>query len=236
MRHDTQRASGIWKSLVFNSGVTHWRTPHHGELRWPVTLIVLVAIGTQYLMPEYLRLPGRAIFFFIEASLLFALFVLDPHRISRHQQRTRIISLLLTGVLTVANVGAIGRLIHALVNGEVKEATHLLTAGGSVWFINVVVFSLWFWELDRGGPGKRAEAVHPYPAFYFPQMQDASLAPQWHATYFDYLYVSVTNSTAFSPTDTMPLTWWAKALMMLQSLISLVAVGLVIARAVNILQ
>ena len=214
-----------------------WREPHEGELRWPVSLVVLATMGFQYALPEYLRLPFREVFFGVEALLLVALFALDPHRISHHQRRTRLLSLTLNGILTVANVGSVAKLITALVSGEVKQASDLLVAGGSIWFINVVIFSLWFWELDRGGPGHRAQATHPYPAFFFPQMSESDLAPKkWHANYFDYLYISVTNSTAFSPTDVLPLKRWAKALMMLQSIVSLVTIGLVIARAVNILK
>jgi uncharacterized membrane protein len=100
----------------------------------------------------------------------------------------------------------------------------------------MVVFSLWYWEFDRGGPGARAEALDPYPDFLFPQMTNPEFSPMdWSPTYFDYLFTSYTNASAFSPTDVMPLTRWAKMLMMVQSATSLVTVGLVIARAVNIL-
>ena len=100
----------------------------------------------------------------------------------------------------------------------------------------MVVFSLWYWEFDRGGPGARAEAIDPYPDFLFPQMTNAEYSPEeWRPTYFDYLFTSYTNASAFSPTDVMPLTRWAKMLMMVQSATSLITVGLVIARAVNIL-
>jgi uncharacterized membrane protein len=215
----------------------HWRTPHRGELRWPVSLVVLLALALQYLLPEYLRLPGRSIVFTVGVVLLVALFATDPHRIARHQARTRTLSIALVALLTIANIGSVIRLIAALVNGEIRGASDLLVAGGSIWLINVVVFSLWFWELDRGGPGRRAEAIKEYPDFLFPQMTESTLAPRgWHPTYFDYLYLAVTNSTAFSPTDVMPLSRWAKSLMMVQSLVSLITIGLVIARAVNILR
>ena len=102
---------------------------------------------------------------------------------------------------------------------------------------NIVIFSLWFWELDRGGPGARAEARKSVPDFLFPQMASPEYGEKdWHPKYFDYFYVSVTNASAFSPTDTAPLSRWAKLLMLVQSLTSLVTVGLVIARAVNILK
>ena len=102
---------------------------------------------------------------------------------------------------------------------------------------NVVVFALWYWELDRGGPVARAQATSQYPDFVFPQMLTPELAPtHWESAFVDYLYLSFTNATAFSPTDVLPLSRWAKLTMMVQSAVSLATVALVIARAVNILQ
>ncbi|MFN8036370.1 MAG: hypothetical protein U0V73_10585 [Acidimicrobiia bacterium] len=99
------------------------------------------------------------------------------------------------------------------------------------------MFALWYWEFDRGGPLDRAAGVQPYPDFLFPQMASPELAPpDWEPGFVDYLYVSFTNATAFSPTDTMPMTQWAKLTMLVQSAISVIAVALVIARAVNILR
>jgi uncharacterized membrane protein len=112
----------------------------------------------------------------------------------------------------------------------------LLWSGFSIWLANIVIFSLWYWDFDRGGPTARATASDAEPDFLFPQMTDPAYAePGWHPRYFDYLYVSLTNASAFSPTDTMPLTRWAKLLMGTQSATSLVLVGMVLARAVNIL-
>lgn len=99
----------------------------------------------------------------------------------------------------------------------------------------MLLFSLWYWEIDRGGPGLRAAGRDGWPDFLFPQMNDDGLSPAWRPQFVDYLYVSLTNATAFSPTDTMPLSATVKLMMSLQSLISLVTLGLVIARAVNIL-
>lgn len=128
-------------------------------------------------------------------------------------------------------------LIQNLISGGITSATELLASGGSIWLTNVVIFSLWFWDLDRGGPGARAQAIESHPDFIFPQMSDPDYAPDhWHPNFFDYLYMSFTNASAFSPTDVLPLTRWAKMLMLVQSFTSLLTVGLVIARAVNILQ
>ncbi|CAB5241023.1 unannotated protein [freshwater metagenome] len=145
--------------------------------------------------------------------------------------------MLLTSIMTLSNTGSAVKLIDRLVNGGLTNASQLLWSGGSIWLTNIVIFSLWYWDLDRGGPGARAQGLKEVPDFLFPQMSDEKYAaPGWHPTFFDYVYVSITNASAFSPTDAMPLTKWAKALMLTQSLTSLLIVGLVIARAVNILQ
>jgi uncharacterized membrane protein len=139
--------------------------------------------------------------------------------------------------MTISNIASAIRLVQSLIDGSVNDATKLLWFGGSIWLTNIVVFGLWYWEFDRGGPGARAEAIDPYPDFLFPQMSDPEYAPEhWAPSFFDYLYTSFTNASAFSPTDVLPLTRWAKILMMVQSATSLITVGLVIARAVNILK
>jgi uncharacterized membrane protein len=129
-------------------------------------------------------------------------------------------------------------LIHGLIAGtEGRTAGPLLFAAAAIWGSNVVVFALWYWEFDRGGPVARAHAHRPNPDFLFPQMQTPELVSKdWEPTFFDYGYVSYTNATAFSPTDTMPLSRWAKLLMLMQSITSLATVALVVARAVNILR
>ena len=105
-----------------------------------------------------------------------------------------------------------------------------------IWLTNFLVFGLWYWELDRGGPGKRATGNDLPPDFLFPQMSDDTIEPpNWRPRFFDYLYVSLTNAMAFSPTDTMPLTAMAKGVMGVHALVSIVTIGLIVARAVNIL-
>jgi hypothetical protein len=140
--------------------------------------------------------------------------------------------------MTVSNATSAGRLIVDLVRREgIREPTQLLLTGASIWFTNVIVFGIWYWEFDRGGPVERAAATRPYPDFLFPQMTSPELAPpDWEPGFIDYLYVSFTNATAFSPTDVLPMTRWTKLTMLAQSAISVVTVALVIARAVNILQ
>ncbi|HLI00989.1 MAG TPA: hypothetical protein VKV06_09400, partial [Acidimicrobiales bacterium] len=119
---------------------------------------------------------------------------------------------------------------------EGQQAGPLLSTGASIYLTNIIVFALWYWEWDRGGPVARLHGERSYPDFLFPQMSTPHLTvPDWRPTFFDYLYTSYTNATAFSPTDTMPLARWAKALMLFQSAIALSIVALVIARAINIL-
>jgi hypothetical protein len=136
-----------------------------------------------------------------------------------------------------ANTASAVLLIDRLLSGHTsQDATKLLASGGAVYATNIIAFGLWYWELDRGGPFSRARGARPYPDFLFPQMTQPGLAdPDWEPFFVDYLYVSFTNATAFSPTDTMPLSRWSKLLMAAQSGISLVTVALVVARAVNIL-
>ncbi|TRZ86161.1 MAG: hypothetical protein D4R83_05110 [Streptomycetaceae bacterium] len=214
----------------------HWHRPHMGEHRWPISIIVLLVITLQYVLPVSLSLPFQGYICILEAVLLGAVFIINPRRISQHIPTTRTLGLLLVVVMSLSNTGSAVKLIDAIITRGVTDAKSLFLSGGSIWLTNVVVFALWFWELDRGGPGKRAQATHPYPDFIFPQMSDPRYAPkEWHPKFFDYLYTSFTNASAFSPTDVMPLTRWAKLLMLFQSMTALLIVGLVIARAVNIL-
>jgi len=214
----------------------HWHRPHRGEPRWPVSFVVAVVILLQYLLPTSLSLKSQHAIIIVEIILTIALFAISPGRISKHRRSTWWTGVALTGVMTASNIASAVHLLEKLIDGTIRSPANLLAFGGSIWLTNMVVFSLWYWEFDRGGPGARAEAIDPYPDFLFPQMTDPSYAPlEWKPTYFDYLFTSYTNASAFSPTDVMPLTRWAKMLMMIQSATSLVTVGLVIARAVNIL-
>lgn len=203
----------------------------------PVIIVVAVVIALQFLLPKELAPGFRLEIFALEILLALALLLVSPGRISTHRASVRVIGLVLTSVMTASNIASLVKLIDLLVTGGINSPTKLLLSGGSIWIANVVVFSLWFWELDRGGPGARAEARELHPDFYFPQMNDPALGgPEWQPNYFDYLYTSFTNASAFSPTDVLPLTRMAKMLMMVQSMISLMTLGLVIARSINILR
>jgi hypothetical protein len=143
----------------------------------------------------------------------------------------------LVAVASVATLWSGWQLARGLLHGWVGGGpVEVLLSAVAVWFTNVIVAALWYWEFDRGGPAARANGRNPYPDFLFPQMTAPELArADWEPTFPDYLYLSFTNTTAFSPTDTLPLSRWAKMAMMVQSAGSLVLVALVIARAVNTL-
>ena len=219
-----------------NLHVPHWHRPHIGEHRWPVSFVVAVVIILQYSLPKSLSLGIQPEICVVEALLTIIIFAISPGRIGVHRKSTWWTGVALTGVMTASNIASAVELIRRLIDGAIKSPSSLLAFGGSIWLTNIVVFSLWYWEFDRGGPGARAEAIDPYPDFLFPQMTNPEYSPAaWTPTYFDYLFTSYTNASAFSPTDVMPLSRWAKMLMMVQSATSLITVGLVIARAVNIL-
>lgn len=214
----------------------HWHRPHSGEHRWPVSFVVAVVIVLQLLLPKSLSLKIQPEICGVEAILMLTLLAISPGRIATHRKSTWWLGIGLTAVMTASNIASAVHLLQKLIDGSIKSPSSLLAFGGSIWLTNMVVFSLWYWQFDRGGPGARAEAIDPYPDFLFPQMTNAEYSPEdWTPTYFDYLFTSYTNASAFSPTDVMPLTRWAKMLMMMQSATSLITVGLVIARAVNIL-
>lgn len=215
-----------------------WRRLTAGEPRWPASLAVLVMIGLQIRLGEEFTplsvwlLPG------IELVLLVVLLSVNPRRIDRHQPRVRVLGLSLIAVASLFNAWSVVRLAHVLLAGTFQgEPGTLLATGANIWLTNVIVFALWYWELDRGGPGARAQGQDPDPDFLFPQMAESAIDfHHWEPEFVDYAYVSFTNAAAFSPTDTMPLSRWAKMAMLVQSAISLVTAALVIARAVNILK
>jgi uncharacterized membrane protein len=215
-----------------------WRRVTQGERRLPMAIAILTMIVLQTRVPERFTLLGWWVLPVVEAVILIALVVLAPSRISRTERHLRTLSLTLIGVASLANGWAAGYLVVGLVRGtEGKDAVSLLVGGGNIWVTNVLIFALWYWDLDRGGPAARAQAVKADPDFVFPQMTSPQLAsPEWEPNFGDYLYLAFTNATAFSPTDTMPFSLWSKMAMGLQSAISLCVGALIVARAVNILQ
>jgi hypothetical protein len=215
-----------------------WRRATEGEQRLPVAAAVALAIALQLALPQRLVIRPAWLLPSLEGLLLVGLVVANPTRINRTSTTLRAASVSLIALISLANAWSSGELIKGLINGvEGDNATLLLARGASVYVTNILVFALWYWEWDRGGPVSRARALRQYPDFLFPQMTQPNLtSPDWEPTFLDYLYVSFTNATAFSPTDTMPLSLWTKMLMMLQSAVALLTVAFVIARAVNILK
>lgn len=214
-----------------------WRRVTQGEHRWPVSIAVIVAIGLQVTLPDRVAAHPRWLLPGIEVTLLGGLVLANPTRISRRSAQLRAASIALIFVITATNAWSAGRLVDGLLNGRATtDATSLLLTAASVWSTNVISFALWYWEMDRGGPAARAHFTQPHPDFLFAQMQNPELAPaDWEPTFVDYLYLSFTNATAFSPTDVLPLARWTKLTMLVQSAVSLLTVALVIARAVNTL-
>jgi uncharacterized membrane protein len=220
--------------------VPAWKRPTEGEARWQATVAVAVVIALQF------PLPGRLILVHpvwllpaVEALLLVTLVVANPHRINNESKAIRILSLVLVAIFSLTNAWSVARLVVELVRGGTvgQSAGPLLITGGAIWLTNVIVFALWYWEFDRGGPVARANATRNYPDFQFVQMTSPQLAPMnWEPTFGDYAYLAFTNAAAFSPTDVLPLTRWAKMAMTVQSAVSIVTVVLVVARAVNILK
>jgi uncharacterized membrane protein len=209
--------------------------PPGGEPHWPPQLTVLVAIALQLLMPNRLTVGPNWVLPTLEGVMLLALFVASPQRLEAPHSVRRLLTLTITATVSVANGISLVLLAHLLLNHNVENGHQLIIGGSEIWLTNVLIFSLWYWELDRGGPGNRAAGMDRSPDLLFPQMTEVRLCRGWRPQFPDYLYVSLTNAAAFSPTDTMPLSVQAKMIMGLQSLISLVTIGLVVSRAVNIL-
>lgn len=214
------------------------------ELRYVATIAIFAIAALMIVVPE--RFANHPRWLVPAVAVLLALVVLwasrNPHGADDRRHRLlRVLSLVLIAVLSVANAVTGVRLVDRLVEGKVDDASVLLLAGGTVWITNVIVFALWYWELDRGGPLLRWQKPwreHRADCdFLFPQMDKEEFSPEgWRPEFVDYLYLAFTNATAFSPTDAMPLSRWAKLAMMLQAALSIVVIVLVVARAVNILE
>jgi hypothetical protein len=216
-----------------------------GEHRLPPALAIVIAGATYALLPGSLLFAPRFVIPALELALLIALVITNPRRMTRESKWSRIASLTLSTVVIVTNLVALGMLVHSLTEKSTPGGP-LLIAAMQVWVTNVIGFGLLFWELDRGGPVARRVKTHAkmQPADWrFSHDENegdvaevavtASATSGWIPTFADYLYVSLTNSSAFSPTDTMPLTTRAKALMGVQATAALLTSLLVIARAVG---
>ncbi|HEX8721659.1 MAG TPA: hypothetical protein VF736_13570 [Pyrinomonadaceae bacterium] len=207
------------------------------EPRWPAFLAVVAVAGLYKALPVYLIAVPRWLFLAVVAGLLVPAIITH---VKDHHLLNRVFGFTITGVLTAGLVASVVLFIGKLPT-EKAQAQGLLLSAASLWATNILVFALWYWRLDAGGPhGRDKRPGHPDGAFLFPQMtMDAGPGPGkdgglWSPNFFDYLFVAFNTSTAFSPTDVPVLERWAKALMMLQSLISLTVLALLAARAVNL--
>jgi uncharacterized membrane protein len=211
------------------------RRLEEGDPFWPAQVAVAVAIVLSLLLPDSLLIGPRFLLPAIELVLLFVLVVVVPRRATRHDKRRRTFALTVVGLVSATTIVSLARLVHYLVAGGQVNGERLIESGALLWLTLVLLFAVFYWEFDGGGPVARMH--HPdFPDFLFPQMDSVEHAPpNWRPGFVDYLYVSLTNSVAFSPTDTLPLTGTAKVLMGLQSVTALMTIGLIVARAVNIL-
>ena len=213
------------------------RTDHGPEQLWPPIAAVLVILALQLTLAERFSVGPNWFVPALESFLLIPFTVAAFRQNTKETAPVRIFNVLLIAVVVAFNLASLILLIEALLGGKATSGGILLQNALKLWITNVIGFGLWYWEMDRGGPSRRRMQVKRHEDFLFPQMSNPEFAqPGWVPDFWDYLYVSFTNASAFSPTDTMPLTGRAKMLMTTQSFIALLTITLVAARAVNILK
>ena len=217
-------------------GGRRYPPPPASEPFWPAQATILAAIVLQLALPNRLTAGPAWLIPALEAMLLVGMFFATPRELEFEHPRRRRVALAMIAFVSAANIFSLTVLSKELLHNHVTKGHQLLISGVLIWLTNFLIFGLWYWELDRGGPGKRASGDDEPPDFLFPQMSDDTIEPRdWRPRFIDYLYTSLTNATAFSPTDTMPLSPLAKSIMGVQSVVSLVTLGLIVSRAVNIL-
>ena len=215
------------------------------ESRWEAAPAVVLVIVLQLLIASVSRAKHWSVWVLpwwvwlipvgLEFALLQALAWSRPRRRLEQMGHRRTAALALLSLISLANALLLVAVLASLLRGLEKSGGQLLLKAGTVWATNVITFGLWFWAFDRGGPARRVRPDPPRPDFQFPQLENPQLAePGWSPQLVDYMYVSFTNSIAFSPTDAMPLSRRAKLLMLSESTVSALTVLLVAARAVNI--
>lgn len=219
-------------------------TPVHaprGEHWWPVALAIVVVAFLHVALPGKYRVNPPWVLPVVLLGLTAALIIGDPGRIDRQKTWLRVLTGVVIACLTLANLGAAGRLVDDILTNNklyANNAGGLLAVGGVIWATNVIAFGLWYWDLDRGGAAARAHHPSPSadPAFIFPEMQHSQYVPAtWVPKFADYLSLGFWTATAFSPTDVSAIKPWAKLMMIAEAAVSLAIATLVIARAINIL-
>jgi len=203
------------------------------EPRWPAFVAMLAAAGVYLALPEPLSVGPSWLLLAIIVFLLIP--ILESYRRGFYKA-TRILTLAANAVITIAMIASLILLVKGIPE-HLETPKALLRSAGALWITNILVFALWYWKLDAGGPlGRDHSHSSPDSSFLFPQMLSRkNQDPSWKPNFVDYLFLAFNTSTAFSPTDTAVLSRWAKLGMMVQSLISLMIVALLAARAVNIL-
>ena len=215
-----------------------WGYMSPGEPRWPTLVSIVAVMALQTVLPDRITVGPWWVFPALEAVVLILLTVANPMRLDAESKDVREFAVALITILIVANFSSLVLLMrHLLRSGDMVDGRTLIFSAVGVWATGIVAFGLLYWEFDRGGPIKRCHPDHDAPDFLFPQMENpTSAVGRWTPRYVDYLSVSLTNSTAFSPTDALPLTARAKLAMAVQSLTSFATIVVVGARAVNILK
>jgi uncharacterized membrane protein len=206
------------------------------EPRWPASLALIVCAGLYVLLPNRLVVGPRWLLPVLIVLPLIPL-SLTWHHMPENPKPVRYLAISLVALTTLANGVSVGLLIHHVFYSAIVPGRGLLYSAASIWATNVIVFGLWFWELDRGGPHIRVGNDAKQPDLLFPQMtMTSNCPPDWHPRFIDYLYTSLANGTSFAPADAMPLTSSMKTLFGLESLISFVTIAIVAGEAVNILR
>jgi hypothetical protein len=209
------------------------------EPRWPALVAVLAVAGLYFALPDALIVGPRWVFPALVVILVIPTVIANA---KGAHHLNKLLGFAVDGVLTTGMIASVVLLIWDLIDNNEKRGKQLLVSAACLWATNILVFTLWYWRLDAGGPHSRDKRLeHTDGSFLFPQMtmpreaKEAADEVNWQPNFFDYLFLAFNTSTAFSPTDVPVLARWAKILMMIQSVISLTVLALLAARAVNIL-
>lgn len=207
------------------------------ESRAAVAVAIAAAVTLQLAIPERFTAVPRWPVITLELLLLTVMLTVNPFTTSRKTLLGTWTSRVLTAAITIDNSASAAVLDYRILSGHVTDtAAVLLGSGAAIYITNMIAFGVWYWEFDRGGPYARFVGARRHPDLLFPQMSDPdNTPPGWRPTFVDYLYVSFTNSVAFSPTDTMPLARWAKLMMAVQATVATTTIALVFTRAVGLL-
>lgn len=209
---------------------------HEYDPLWHVQLAVLAALALQLVLPDRFVAGPRYLLPVLEALLLGLLIITTPRLPEYRSTRRKLYAISLIALISAANIYSLQKvLVDLLTGGRISNGQELILASINIFLTNIIIFGLWYWEMDGGGPGLRRGRPHHQRDFQFPQMRDNDVYQGWHPTFIDYLYVSYTNAATFGPGDTFPLSRRGKMLMLVQSVVSVATLVLVAARAVGIL-